>query len=292
MKTAIRPSVRAFGLWQVTTQAAVTLALVIPAPTCLAKKAQLASANTDISNSFGIKYDQDWETPAPKPEASEAKAAREAGQAALEALAAERSFPVRVQTGSVLDRGWEKSTAPDAVPKPVALHFRVKDCAFTIHTGEFTLRQYDKGSDASEGPVVIQDALPAYSTLAATEQQPVMLSAVTELSVEVDEAKREACHKTFGARRAFIGRITLGDSALAQLNKGEASIQTTKAKDASRVGLYLAWDDDLGSLVLQDQVGLSPTVETAVYALGSKTAGQYYLGLNAVLKLDHNKTNN
>jgi len=205
----------------------------------------------------------------------------------MNALRQLSSFPARVRLGEEdAGKGWSDPGERAYQPKPAARHFRAGGCEFTVRTGDFTLRRYEReGVVGEESLVVSKDPVARFSTLVAG-RQPVFLSVNSELYVTVPDAQRGACKALFAGRRVRLGAADLGHTVLSAKDEAGGVAAAEPLRDAPALTVYLTWDSRRDQLVLVDEVGLAPAVESPVFTVNPSVAGDYYLVVEPQLGLD------
>lgn len=192
------------------------------------------------------------------------------------------SFPLRVQVSESDINGWNQPKMV-ADPKKISKGFKVSSCEFTIVSGEFAVRHYN--GDSPEDLMVVADAVMPQSTFSVDGEEEILFSLSTMLTVSVDPKFQKACKDAFFGKKFAIGHASLAGSSFYGVGKKGDAVNAAVYRAESPSKLYITWNAESKNLTLQDQIGIVPDIESAVFSMKFSEKDSYYLGFDAEFKI-------
>lgn len=92
-----------------------------------------------------------------------------------------------------------------------------------------------------------------------------------------------------GGHRVKLGMADLGRTVLRTRDDAGSSVPVETLRDSQQTTVYLAWNPRRNDLSVQDDVGLPPAVESAVFTINPAVAGDYYLAVDPQLGIDRSR---
>jgi hypothetical protein len=192
------------------------------------------------------------------------------------------SFPLRVVNGKSAGLTAQLSDKSAPVPMKARKQLKVRGCNFTVHTSNFVVSRHQLQMNG--GFELVSDALPKLSTLTVNDNN-LFASTSAFLTATVDKADKKTCAAALKGKRFYIGKMSLDGSEFIANGPGVASAKTVVKSEGTK--LYVEWNPSLGGLVLENELGMQPEIDSGIQQVTMAAQGTYALGLRSNIAMQN-----